>query len=256
MEWDNQHAERRRSEELLAEHRRLVESGEKAVVAREDGDAEHGLAAATHRIDAFYELPYLAHAPMEPNNAVCRMGDDGILEVWASTESPESTRMAASAEAGIQKDRVRVHVPYAGGSFGLHSTSGNDPTMEAVQIARALEWKHPVQVQSLREEEFKSGRYRAMAVHRVRAGADADGRLTAFHRQIAAQPTSVNLPYVGDVLFTNGVDFMTTTGAADPRTRWRTSSSRPATSGPRSGCARVSWRREVTPSFRNAFRRW
>jgi isoquinoline 1-oxidoreductase beta subunit len=215
VDWDEQNAERRSSEELLAEHRRLVESGEHAVVARQDGDAEAALAQAATVVDAIYELPYLAHAPMEPNNAVCRMGDDGVLEVWAGTESPEYTRMAASAAAGIDKERVRVHVALAGGSFGLHSTASHDPTTEAVQVARALEWKHPVKLQSLREEEFKTGRYRAMAVHRVRVGADASGRLTGFYQQIAAQPTSVNLPYVGDVLFTGGVDVMTTTGAAD-----------------------------------------
>jgi isoquinoline 1-oxidoreductase beta subunit len=215
VDWDDQHAERRSSEELLAEHQRLVESGEQAVVAREEGDVEDALSRAAHVVDAIYELPYLAHAPMEPNNAVCRMGDDGVLEVWASTEGPEYVRMAASAAAGIDKDRVRVHVPYAGGSFGLHSSSGRDPVSEAVQVARALDWKHPVKLQSLREEELKSGRYRAMAVHRVRACADAQGRLTAVHQQIAAQPTSVTLPGVADVLFTKGVDYMTTSGAVN-----------------------------------------
>ena len=215
VDWDEQNAERRSSEELLAEHRRLVESGEQAVVARDDGDVAAALADAAHVVDAIYELPYLAHAPMEPNNAACRMGDDGILEVWASTEGPVYTQMAASAAAGIEQERVRVHVPFAGGSFGLHSTSGHDPTSEAVQVARALDWKYPVKLQSLREEEFKSGRYRAMAVHRVRAGADAQGRLTAFHQQIAAEPTSPNLPFAVDFLFKGGVDYMTTTGAVD-----------------------------------------
>ena len=215
VDWDEQNAERRSSEELLAEHRRLVESGEQAVVAREDGDAAAALAAAAHVVDAIYELPYLAHAPMEPNNAVCRMGDDGILEVWAGTEGPDYTQMAASAAAGISQDRVRVHVRYAGGSFGLHSTSGHDPASEAVQVARALDWRYPVKLQSLREEELKSGRYRAMAVHRVRAGADAAGRLTAFWQQIAAEPTSPNLPGVADVLMKGGVDYMTTSGAVD-----------------------------------------
>lgn len=108
VDWDDQHAERRSSEELLAEHQRLVETGEQAVVAREEGDVDDALSRAAHVIDAIYELPYLAHAPMEPNNAVCRMGDDGVLEVWASTEGPEYVRMAASASAGIAKDRVRV----------------------------------------------------------------------------------------------------------------------------------------------------
>jgi isoquinoline 1-oxidoreductase subunit beta len=216
VEWDDSGAERRSSDELLAEHLRLLESGEQAVVARDDGSAERVLADAPTAVDGTYALPYLAHATMEPNNAACRMREDGVLEVWASTESPEYTRMSASEAAGIDKERVEVHVTLAGGSFGLHSSSEHDPTAEAVQVARALDWKHPVKVQSLREEDFKAGCYRAMAVHRVRAAADSDGRLTAFHQQIVAEPTSVNLPFVRDVMFTNGVDFFTTTGAADP----------------------------------------
>jgi isoquinoline 1-oxidoreductase subunit beta len=215
VEWDDSDAERRSSAELLAEHVRLLESGERAVVARDDGQAEQVIADAPTVIDATYTLPYLAHAAMEPNNAACRMREDGVLEVWASTESPEWTRMAASEAAGIDKDQVDVHVTFAGGSFGLHSSAERDPMTEAVHIARALDWKHPIKVQSSREEDFKSGRYRPMVVHRVRAAADADGRLSAFHQQIVAAPTSVNLPFVRDVMFTNGVDFFTTTGAVD-----------------------------------------
>jgi isoquinoline 1-oxidoreductase beta subunit len=215
VEWDDSDAERRSSAELLAEHVRLLESREQAVVAREDGNAERVIADAPTVIDATYTVPYLAHATMEPNNAACRMREDGVLEVWASTESPEWTRMAASEAAGIDKDQVDVHVTFAGGSFGLHSSARRDPTTEAVHIARALDWKHPIKVQSSREEDFKSGRYRPMVVHRVRAAADANRRLTAFHQQIVAAPTSVNLPFVGDVMFSNGVDFFTTTGAVD-----------------------------------------
>ncbi len=216
VDWDDTNAERRTSAELLAEHLRLLESGEGAVTARDDGDATTVLADAPTVVDSTYTLPYLAHATMEPNNAACRMRADGVLDVWASTESPEFTRMSASAAGGIDPDQVEVHVTFAGGSFGLHSSSGRDPTAEAVQVARALDFKHPIKVQSLREEDFKTGRYRAMAVHRVRAGADPEGRLTAYHHQIVAEPTSTNLPFVRDVMFTNGVDFFTTTGAADP----------------------------------------
>ena len=216
VEWDDADAERRSSAELLAEHVRLLGSGEGAVVALDDGNADAVLAGAPTVVDETYALPYVAHAAMEPNNAACRMREDGVLEVWASTESPEYARMSASEAAGIDKDQVEVNVTFAGGSFGLHSSSGRDPIAEAVQVARALDWKHPIKLQSLREEDFKSGRYRAMAVHRVRAAADSNGRLTAYHQQIVAEPTSVNLPFVRDVMFTNGVDFFTTTGAADP----------------------------------------
>src|SRR4051794_9945837 len=216
VEWDDANAERRSTEELLAEHVRLLASGEKAVTSRDDGDVDRALADAASTIDATYVLPYLAHAAMEPNNAVCRMREDGVLDVWAGTEGPQYVKMNAASTAGIDIDQVEVHVSFVGGSFGLHSSAEHDPTAEAVQIARALQWKHPIKVQSLREEEFKAGRYRAMAVHRVRAGADADGRLTAWHQQIVAEPTSVNLPFVRDVMFKNGVDFFTTTGAVDP----------------------------------------
>ena len=216
VEWDETNAERRSTTELLAEHLRLLESGEKAVTARNDGDVDRALVEAALTVDATYTLPYLAHAPMEPNNAACRMREDGVLEVWVGSEGPEYVKMNASSIAGIDKEQVEVHVTFAGGSFGLHSSAEHDPTAEAVQIARALDYKHPIKVQSLREEEFKVGRYRAMAVHRVHAGADRDGRLTAWHQQIVAEPTSVNLPFVRDVMFTNGVDFFTTTGAVDP----------------------------------------
>jgi isoquinoline 1-oxidoreductase subunit beta len=216
VEWDDTNSERRSSAELLAEHVRLLESGERAVTSRDDGAIDKALAEAAFTVDATYTLPYLAHAPMEPNNAACRMREDGVLEVWVATETPEYVKMNASAIAGIDKEQVEVHVTFAGGSFGLHSSAEHDPTSEAVQIARALDWKHPIKVQSLREEELKVGRYRAMAVHRVHAGADAEGRLTAWHQQIVAAPTSVNLPFVRDVMFTNGVDFFTTTGAVDP----------------------------------------
>ncbi|HWD69138.1 MAG TPA: molybdopterin cofactor-binding domain-containing protein [Solirubrobacteraceae bacterium] len=216
VEWDDTNAERRSTEVLLAEHLRLLESDENAVTARDDGNVDAALAEAASTVDRTYTLPYLAHAPMEPNNAACRMREDGVLEVWVGSEAPEYVKMNASSVAGIDKEQVEVHITFAGGSFGLHSSAERDPTAEAVQIARALDWKHPIKVQSLREEEFKVGRYRAMAAHRVRAGADADGRLTAWHQKIVAEPTSVNLPFVRDVMFANNVDFFTTTGAVDP----------------------------------------
>jgi isoquinoline 1-oxidoreductase subunit beta len=155
--------------------------------ARNDGDIDRALADAASTIDATYVLPYLAHAPMEPNNAACQMRGDGVLDVWVGTEGPEYVKMNASSIAAIDKEQVEVHVTFAGGSFGLHSSAEHDPVSEAVQIARALDWKHPIKVQSLREEEFKVGRHRAMAVHRVQAGADADGRLTAWHHQIGGR---------------------------------------------------------------------
>jgi len=97
---------------------------------------------------------------------------------------------------------VEVHITFAGGSFGLHSSADRDPTSEAVQIAKALDYKHPIKVQSLREEEFKVGRYPRDGRSTASAPeADAGGRLTAWHQQIVAEPTSVDLPFFRDILF-------------------------------------------------------
>jgi isoquinoline 1-oxidoreductase beta subunit len=214
--WDDASAETRSSEQLADEHRRILESGEGMLVARDQGDVTAELARAAYSVDAVYELPLLAHAAMEPNNAVCQMREDGRLDLWASTQGPEYTAMAASVASGLPRDRIDVHVTLAGGAFGLHSSHGNDPTSEAVEIARALRWEHAIKVQSLREEDFKSGRFRPMSAQRVRAGTDAQGVVTAFHHELAAKPTGSELPIVSNILVQNGVDALTVTGAVDP----------------------------------------
>ena len=123
--------------------------------------------------------------------------------------------MAAAGAAGIENEQVLVHVTDAGGSFGLHSSAPPRPDHRSSPGRQGARLALPDQAAVPREEEFKTGRYRAMAVHHVRAGTDAAGTLSAFHQQIAAQPTSPNLPFVADALFTNDVDAMTTTGAVD-----------------------------------------
>ncbi|MDB4890501.1 MAG: isoquinoline 1-oxidoreductase beta subunit [Gemmatimonadetes bacterium] len=214
--WDDASAETRSSEQLAAEHRRILESGDGMLVARDQGDVTVELARAAYSVDAVYEQPFLAHAAMEPNNAVCQMREDGRLDVWASTQGPEYTAMAASVASGLPRDRIDVHVTLAGGAFGLHSSHGSDPSSEAVEIARAMRWEHAIKVQSLREEDFKSGRFRPMSAQRVRAGTDAQGAVTAFHHELAAKPTGSELPIVSNILVQNGVDFLTVTGAVDP----------------------------------------
>jgi isoquinoline 1-oxidoreductase subunit beta len=137
VEWDDTNAERRSTAQLLAEHVRLLESGENAVTAPDDGDVDQALADATWTVDATYMLPYLSHAPMEPNNAACRMREDGVLEVWVGSEAPEYVKMNASSIAGIDKEQVEVHITFAGGSFGLHSSAEHDPTPSGPDRARA-----------------------------------------------------------------------------------------------------------------------
>lgn len=215
VEWDTSHAELRGSDALLAEHHRLLQSGEGLAVARNDGDVEAAFASAAHVVEALYELPYLAHAPMEPDNAACRMREDGVLEVWAASQSPDYARPAAAQAANLPLERVEVHITLGGGGFGLRGSGESAPVVEVVEIAKALGWQHPVKLQWSRQEEFKNFRGRPMSVHRARAALDAQGQILAYEQRMVVQSVIEKMPVVRDVLIHNGVDEKSVQGASD-----------------------------------------
>src|SRR5580704_13997637 len=90
---------------------------EPGIVARHDGNVEAALASAAKRVEASYEVPYLAHACMEPMNCTARVTDAGC-EVWCGTQNPQAAQTAAAVALGIAPARVKVHVQYLGGGFG------------------------------------------------------------------------------------------------------------------------------------------
>jgi isoquinoline 1-oxidoreductase beta subunit len=134
--------------------------------------------------EAVYELPYLAHAPMEPLDAVARMGPDGC-DVWTGSQFPTIDRIAAAKAAGIH--RVRIHTLLAGGSFGRRATPNGDVAAEAAAVARAIDDPRPVKVVWTREDDIQGGRYRPLYVHRVRAALDARGRIVGWEHRIVGQ---------------------------------------------------------------------
>ena len=211
VEWDHSGVEARGSQALLEEYRRLAEAPGDAA-ARQDGDVEAGLAGAATVLEATYEFPYLAHAALEPLNAVARMNEDGTLEVWGGHQVPDIYQAAAAQVAGIAPEQVRLHVMKSGGSFGRRAVADADVIVEAVSIAKALGWRVPVKVQWTREDDTRAGRFRPMYVHRLRAGLDQDGRLVAWHNHIVGQSILRGTPFEG-YLVHNGVDLTSVEGA-------------------------------------------
>ncbi len=98
-------------------------------------------------IEANFEFPYLAHAAMEPLNAVARMNEDGTLEVWGGHQFPDVYQMLAGQVAGIAPEKVRLNVMKTGGSFGRRAVFDGDVVVEAVHVAKALGFRAPVKVQ-------------------------------------------------------------------------------------------------------------
>lgn len=210
-EWDESEAETRGSEEILSEYRALATQAPTAL-ARDEGDFDAALAEAAQVVEASYEFPYLAHAALEPMNAVARMNEDGTLEVWGGHQIPDFYQYLSSQIAEIPVEQVRMHVLKTGGGFGRRAVGDGDVVVEAVSIAKALGWRAPIKVQWTRENDMRGGRYRPAYVHRLRAGLDEDGRLVAWDNHIVGQSIVSGTPFEG--LIQNGIDNTSVEGSS------------------------------------------
>ena len=149
-----------------------------AAVIRNDGDFDKAHAAAAKQIEAVYEVPFLAHAAMEPVNCTAHFRDSEC-ELWAPTQIPGAAAASVAQALGIPVDRVKVHVTFIGGGFGRRLIQ--DFAVEAALISR--EMKAPVQVVWTREDDIRHDFYRPAAYHVLHAGLDARGNLLSWcHR--------------------------------------------------------------------------
>jgi isoquinoline 1-oxidoreductase beta subunit len=152
-------------------------------VAKKDGDAEAALASAASRIEASYEVPFLAHAPMEPLNCVAHVRADAC-EIWAPTQMPSAAHRAGMSVTGLRADQVMVHSEYMGGGFGRRAA--DDYVAEAVQISKAA--GVPVQVTWTREDDMQGDLYRPASYTHFRGALDGDGWPVVLHARMACPP--------------------------------------------------------------------
>jgi len=159
----------------------LAAASEKAgVVARNEGDASKALAGAVRKVEAVYEVPFLAHATMEPVNCTVHVRPDGC-DIWVGTQVPTFTQTAAAKLTGLPRDKVRVHNHLLGGGFGRRLEV--DFVIRAVQIARQV--ASPVKVVWTREEDIQHDMYRPYYYDRIAAGLDEHGMPIAWTHRIA-----------------------------------------------------------------------
>jgi isoquinoline 1-oxidoreductase subunit beta len=157
-------------------------SGKKpAAPARDDGHAADALKKAKKRVSATYEVPYLAHATMEPLNCTVQVSA-GSCKIWTGTQSPTSAQKAAAGVLKIAPEKVEVTTTFLGGGFGRRSQSGF--VAEAVEVARLVE--DPVQLVWTREDDMRAEYYRPAALAMIEAGLDAEGWPTSWVHRIAS----------------------------------------------------------------------
>ena len=210
--WDDAKAEKRSSAAIMAEYRKLAEQPGKP--ARREGDVVGALQATAKSVIASYEFPYLAHAPMEPLDAVVKLDANGC-EIWAGDQFQTIDQANAAATAGLTPEQVTIHTLYAGGSFGRRANAGSDYIVEAVSIAKALGANGtPVKLQWTREDDIRGGLYRPAYVHKLEAGLDAQGQLVGWRHRIVGQSIMAGTSFAQRAV-KDGVDRTSVEGAAN-----------------------------------------
>ncbi|MCX8279288.1 xanthine dehydrogenase family protein molybdopterin-binding subunit [Phyllobacterium sp. 0TCS1.6C] len=210
VEWDESDAEKRSSAELTQMYRELAVKPPE-VIASKEGDVDPAFSGAAKILEATFEFPYLAHAALEPLNAVARKNDNGTLEIWGGHQFPDQYQTLSAEIAEITPDKVHLHVMKTGGSFGRRAVFDGDVVVEAVYIAKALGYRAPVKVQWTRENDMRGGRYRPAYVHAIKAGLNESGKLIGWSNHIVGQ--SIVSGTVMEGMIQNGVDPTSVEGA-------------------------------------------
>ena len=196
VEWDDSAAEKRGSAELFAEYLKQVD--EPGLVAANRGDVDGAMKSAAKVIEATYQFPYLAHAALEPMDAVAQKNGD-VLEIWGGHQMPDLYQAVSAQIAGVKPENVTLHVMKTGGGFGRRAVTDADIITEAVETAKAIGWKAPVKVLWTREDDMRGGRYRPLFVHKVKVGLDDTGNIVAWHHRQVGQSILIGTPFEGMV---------------------------------------------------------
>ncbi len=209
IEWDQSSAERRGTDELLAEYARLAETT--GTVAKNVGDAREAIGKAARVLEATFVFPYLAHAPMEPNDCVIRRSGDGV-EMLFGSQLQSVDQMVAAQVLGLKPEQVSIRTLLAGGSFGRRATPHADMAREAAEVLKASKHNGPIKIVWTREDDIQGGRYRPLFLHRVRGAVDRAGEIVAWEQVIVGQSFLKGSPFEGmiknniDPTMTEGVD--------------------------------------------------
>ena len=212
IDWDPGAGGSMESEDLRALY--VAKSKTKGVTARQDGDAESALAKAEDVVEAIYEVPFQAHAPMEPLNCLVTLEADGGASIVTGSQMLGADHPAVVRRLGVDPSLVKIRNSFLGGGFGRRANPKSDWVIEAVEVALAARsLGKPIKTVWTREDDIKGGWYRPMFINSIRAALKG-GKITAWQQRIVGQSIAKGTPFEA-ALIKDGVDDASVEGASD-----------------------------------------
>lgn len=187
IDWNLDAAETRSSEEIYEEYRQMI-AGAQGLEAANEGDVDgamNGDGITTLSVDLVF--PFLAHAPMEPLDAVLMRQADGSIDCYNGAQFPGQDKAAIAEICGVDPANVRVNTQLAGGSFGRRAQFGSPYMREAAEVFKASGMNRPVKHMWTREDDIRGGFYRPIYVHSLRGAIDGAGNIVAWDQSIVGQ---------------------------------------------------------------------
>jgi isoquinoline 1-oxidoreductase beta subunit len=206
--WDDSKAEKRSTDQIMAEFRRIA--NRPGAVVRKDAAGAAAIGRGGQTLTAEFTFPYLAHAPMETLNCVLAYTPGQSCEIWSGAQIPTIDQGAAARILELEAGQVKINSMLAGGSFGRRATPEGDLVSEAASVAKAIQGRAPVKLVWTREDDIKGGKYRPLTVHKLSATL-IDGKVAAWHNRIVSQAILLGTAFVTPELKT---DPATAEGAA------------------------------------------
>jgi isoquinoline 1-oxidoreductase subunit beta len=177
--WSGENADLN-SERIWATYREKLESGP-FVTKTATGDAAQAMAAAARKLEAVYQIPFQAHATMEPMNCTAHVTAERC-DIWAPTQGVEITQGVAAQVTGLPSDRIHIHRTLLGGGFGRRLLA--DFVKQTLIVAKAV--GRPVKLIWSREEDMTHDAYRPAMLHRVSGALDAKGEVAALAHRVVS----------------------------------------------------------------------
>jgi isoquinoline 1-oxidoreductase subunit beta len=179
VDWDKGPNASDSSEKFRAENAAMLEGTGQIVV--DEGDFDEAISAAKTVVSHRYEVPFVNHAPLEPQNCYAFVEEDHC-HIIAPTQTPSGASRSAAWATGLERENIHVDFTRVGGGFGRRLS--NDYVAEAALISKQTGW--PIQLQWTREDDVRNDFYRPAGMHEMRAGVDSDGKVVAWTQRLAS----------------------------------------------------------------------